>query len=108
MDTRCLTRSVREQTGSGTRNFAVRAASAGRNPMLLLRLSALFLFRLDDRKFSGLLFQEPPRITRWPSLGLLLGKFVERRNQPKQQFVARLNCVGNARSHYYFTFRSAR
>jgi hypothetical protein len=36
--------------------------------MLLLRLSALFLFRLDARKFSGLLFQEPPRITRWPSL----------------------------------------
>jgi hypothetical protein len=37
--------------------------------MLLLRLSALFLFRLDVRRFSGLLFQEPPRITRWPSLG---------------------------------------
>jgi hypothetical protein len=39
--------------------------------MLLLRLPALLLFRLDARKFSGLLFQEPPRITRWPSLGPL-------------------------------------
>jgi hypothetical protein len=39
--------------------------------MLLLRLPALLRFRLDDRKFCGLLFQEPPRITRWPSLGPL-------------------------------------
>ena len=46
MDTRCLTRPVREQTG-------------------------LFLFRFDERRFSGLLFQEPLRITRWPSLGPL-------------------------------------
>jgi hypothetical protein len=69
MDTRCLTRSVREQTGSGTRNFAVRAASAGRNPMLLLRLSALFLFRLDEHRLTGVLFQEPPRITSWTLLG---------------------------------------
>lgn len=37
--------------------------------MLLFRLSVLFLFRLDARRFSGLLFQEPPRITRWPPLG---------------------------------------
>ena len=70
MDTRCLTRSVREQTGSD-RQLAVRVDWARRKPMLLLRLLALFLFRLDARKFSGLLFQEPPRITRWPSLGPL-------------------------------------
>jgi len=37
--------------------------------MLLFRLSALFLFRFDVRKFSGLLFQAPPRITRLPPLG---------------------------------------
>ena len=37
--------------------------------MLLFRLSALFLFRFDVRRFSGLLFQEPPRITRLPPLG---------------------------------------
>jgi hypothetical protein len=53
------------------RQLAVRVDWARRKPMLLLRLSALFLFRLDVRKFSGLLFQEPPRITRWPSLGPL-------------------------------------
>jgi hypothetical protein len=37
------------------RQLAVRADWARRKPMLLLRLSALFLFRLDVRKFSGLL-----------------------------------------------------
>lgn len=49
---------------------AVRVDWTRRKPMLLFRLSALFLFRFEARKFSGLLFQEPPRITRWPSLGL--------------------------------------
>ena len=39
--------------------------------MLLFLLSAVFLFRFDVRKFSGLLFQEPPRITRLPSFGPL-------------------------------------
>jgi hypothetical protein len=37
--------------------------------LVLFRLSALFLFRFDARRFSGLLFQEPPRITRSPPLG---------------------------------------
>ena len=45
MDTRRLTRSVYEQTGSGTGAFAARVYWARRKPMLLLRLSALFLFR---------------------------------------------------------------
>ena len=49
--------------------FAGRADWARRKPMLLFLLSTSFLFRFDARKFSGLLFQEPPRITRWPSLG---------------------------------------
>ena len=54
------------------RLLTVRADWARRKPMLLFRLSVVFLFRFDDRRFSGLLlFQEPPRITRWPSLGLL-------------------------------------
>jgi hypothetical protein len=34
-----------------------------RKPMLLLRLSGLFLLRLAERALSGLLFQEPPRNT---------------------------------------------
>ena len=42
---------------------------ARRKPMLLFRLSAVFLLRLAERRFSGSLFQEPPRTTRWPSLG---------------------------------------
>ena len=45
------------------------AAWAKRNPLLLLRLSAVFLLRLAERKFLGLLFQEPPRNTRLSSSG---------------------------------------
>ena len=37
---------------------------AKRKPLLLLRLSGVFLLRLADRKFAGLLFQLPPRSTR--------------------------------------------
>ena len=37
---------------------------ARRKPMLLFRLSAVFLLRFAERAFSGLLFQEPPRSTR--------------------------------------------
>ena len=33
--------------------------------MLLLRLSGLLLLRLAERQFSALLFQEPPRKTRF-------------------------------------------
>ena len=32
-----------------------------RKPLLLLRLSAVFLLRLAERTLAGLLFQEPPR-----------------------------------------------
>jgi hypothetical protein len=38
-----------------------------RKPMLLLRLSGLFLLRFDARALSGLLFQEPPRNARGSS-----------------------------------------
>ena len=39
-------------------------AWASRKPLLSLRLSVSFLLRFDARRFAGLLFQEPPRITR--------------------------------------------
>jgi hypothetical protein len=48
--------------GSGVE--AVRVDWARRKLMLLFRLSALFLLRLAERRFSGLLFQEPPRAGR--------------------------------------------
>ena len=35
---------------------------ATRNPMSLLRLSRLFPLRLAARRFSGLLFRDPPPI----------------------------------------------
>ena len=35
-----------------------------RNPTLFFRLSGSFLLRLAERRFLGLLFQEPLRITR--------------------------------------------
>ena len=37
---------------------------AKRKPLLLLRLEAVFLLRLAERRLFGLLFQEPPRSTR--------------------------------------------
>jgi hypothetical protein len=40
--------------------------ATSRNPLLEFRLSGLFLFRLAQRTFLGLLFQEPPRSTRRP------------------------------------------
>ena len=48
-----------------------RADWAKRNPWLLLRFERVFLLRLAERRFLGLLFQEPPRITRWLRTGLL-------------------------------------
>ena len=35
-----------------------------RKPRLLLRFPVSFLLRLAERRFLGLLFQEPPRATR--------------------------------------------
>lgn len=35
-----------------------------RNPLFELRLSGVFLLRFAERRFTGLLFQEPPRSTR--------------------------------------------
>lgn len=37
---------------------------ATRNPLLLFRLSVVFLLRFAERRFLGLLFQDPPRRTR--------------------------------------------
>lgn len=39
-----------------------------RKPLLLFRLSGVFLFRLAERVFLELLFHEPPRNTRVPVL----------------------------------------
>lgn len=54
---------VRKPRNSGER-FPVCAVLESRNPKLLFRFSALFLFRLEVRVFLALLFQEPPRTTR--------------------------------------------
>lgn len=40
------------------------AVLANRNPLLLFRLSGVFLFRFEERQFLALLFHEPPRRTR--------------------------------------------
>jgi len=45
------------------RNLPGAAAPPQRNPMLLLRLFGLLLFRLAERKLFQLLFQPPPRST---------------------------------------------
>lgn len=41
------------------------AGKARRRPLFLLRLSGLFLLRFAERQFLALLFQLPPRITRF-------------------------------------------
>jgi hypothetical protein len=63
------TRPVRERAGSGRGPKAAWPDWARRNPRLLFRLSAVFLFRFAERTFLGSLFQEPPRITRRAPLG---------------------------------------
>jgi hypothetical protein len=42
---------------------------AKRKPMLLFRLVGVFLLRFAERRFCGLLFQEPPRRTREEGAG---------------------------------------
>ena len=43
---------------------------ARRNPRLLLRFPGEFLLRFATRAFAGVLFQDPPRLTRFePSRG---------------------------------------
>ena len=51
------------------RPTAARADWARRKPRLLFRVSVVFLLRFAERRFLGLLFQEPPRITRRPPRG---------------------------------------
>jgi hypothetical protein len=50
---KCLLESARAETDTTTRN-----------PLLLLRLSGVLLFRFAERQLVGLLFQLPPRKTR--------------------------------------------
>lgn len=52
------------------RALAAPPSHTTRKPILLLRLSRLLLLREAQRQFSGLLFQEPPRSSRF-SLSLL-------------------------------------
>jgi len=55
----------------GHRRIACAGGLARRKPRLLFRLLGLFLLRLAERRFLGLLFQEPPRRTRWLPFGPL-------------------------------------
>ena len=46
---------------SGRKSFFLENGRRQRKPILLFELSGLFLFRLAERAFLSLLFQEPPR-----------------------------------------------
>ena len=59
MDTLLLTLSDHGQTDSGTKG-----GLAARKPTLLFRFSGVLLLRMEERRLSAWLFQEPPRITR--------------------------------------------
>jgi hypothetical protein len=58
----CFT--LRPSVDSRIPEAGVRATTTTRKPLLLLRLSGVFLLRFAERQFLGLLFQEPPRNTR--------------------------------------------
>lgn len=53
-------------TPAASMNAAALAVSvlATRKPRLLFRFVGVFLLRLAERRFCGLLFHEPPRLTR--------------------------------------------
>src|SRR5690606_20526122 len=59
MDTRIALADPRRARHSGKR-----ADWAKRKPTLLFRFDVSFLLRFADRRFSGLLFHDPPRTTR--------------------------------------------
>ena len=60
---------LREDHRSGQDALPHRADGlARRNPTLLFRFDAVLLLRLAERNLCGLLFHEPPRRTRRPSL----------------------------------------
>ena len=74
-------RHLRQRTGGcpvRRMRLTIRRAKATRKPRLLFRLSGLFLLRFADRQFLALLFQLPPRFTRFEPTG----------NPPNTQSVA--------------------
>ena len=64
LDFRRRARPLRGVGGSGPANQG-RKCRATRNPMLLFLLSGWLLLRLAERQLSALLFQDPPRSTRF-------------------------------------------
>lgn len=64
MDSRCHAGHFRENGHSGLMCYK-RPDWARRKPKLLFRFDGVFLLRLAERTLAGLLFQEPPRFTRW-------------------------------------------
>jgi hypothetical protein len=62
-----LARSMARPRSPWTERLWPVSVLARRKPLLFLRLSALFLLRLAERMFCGLLFHEPPRRMRLPA-----------------------------------------
>ena len=78
--------------GDGQHCAAARADWARRKPMLLFRLSGLFLLRLATRTLFSLLFHEPPRKT--PSGAPRISGSARNRFDPSAQQLANLHqCV---------------
>lgn len=65
-----LPASAHPETGTPSGGGLREGANTTRNPLLLFRFAGLFLLRLADRQFLGLLFHEPPRSTRRTPFGL--------------------------------------
>lgn len=68
---------------------------------MLFRLSGVFLLRLAERTFLGLLFQEPPRITRWSPFGPFPAE-----NDPRKNVLSQSPRIGVPRVPYPALHRS--
>lgn len=71
---------------------------ASRKPLLLFRLSGLFLLRLAERKFCGLLFQEAPRRTRRQGVDQASGRDAAQGAKPKGDSHTDYHCQVNGES----------
>jgi hypothetical protein len=67
--------------------------------MLLFRFDGVFLLRLADRQFFALLFQEPPRLTRFePEAGPTVLWPIRPLHQDRKLFVSRSRSLRDRQS----------
>ena len=87
-------RSHARATRPWPRRLRRRGVLETRKPLLSFRLAVVFLLRAPGRRFSALLFQEPPRTTRRPGAGQAPGTGCPRgANHPPRKIARRSRYV---------------